>query len=79
MLVFKENVYGFVYDSQYGSVRTVFNKPLTEQEIEFGNTILGEDDCIMVDIEECNCLFEISCKEDLIDDEEGFSEVFDFI
>jgi len=79
MLVFKENVYGFVYDSQYGSVRTVFNRQLTENEVELLNEILSKNDCILVDIEECNCLFEIISKEDLLNDEEGLNKVFDFI
>jgi hypothetical protein len=79
MLVFKENVYGFVYDSQYDNVRTIFNRPLTQQEIDFSLEILGNDDCLLVDIEECNEMWKISCKEDLDDDEDGLNEVFDFI
>jgi len=33
MLVFKENVYGFVYDSQYGNVTQIFKTPLSEETI----------------------------------------------
>jgi hypothetical protein len=79
MLVFKENVYGFVYDSSIGNVKKIYNKQLTENEVELINEILSEDDCILVDIEECNCLFEITSKEGLLNDKEGLNEVFDFI
>jgi hypothetical protein len=79
MLVFKENVYGFVYDSQYGNVVEVFNEPLTERDIFLCNSILGEDSCLFTDIDDCNEMFEILSKEDLGNDEEGLNEVFDFI
>ena len=80
MLVFKENVYGFVYDSQYGNVTEVFrDEPLTERDIFLCNSILGEDSALFTDIEDCNDMFEISCKEDLDNDEEGLNEVSDFI
>ena len=29
---FKDNVSGFIYDSQYGEVTKVFDRPLTESE-----------------------------------------------
>ena len=79
MLVFKENVYGFVYDSSIGNVDKIYNKPLTENEIELINEVLSEDDVLFTNIKDVKEMFEITSKEDLLDDEEGFNEVFDFI
>jgi hypothetical protein len=79
MLVFKENVYGFVYDSSIGNVDKIYNKPLTENEIKLINEVLSEDDVLFTNIEDVRDMFEITSKEDLEDDEEGFNEVFDFI
>jgi hypothetical protein len=79
MLVFKENVYGFIYDSSLGSVRKIYNKQLNENEIELINEILSEDDVLFTNIESVRELFEIESKEHLKSDEEGLNEVFDFI
>ena len=79
MLVFKENVYGFVYDSSIGNVEKIYNKPLTKNEIDLINEILSEDDVLFTNIKDVREMFEITSKEDLLDDEEGFDEVFDFI
>ena len=79
MLVFKENVYGFIYNSQIGNVVEVFNKPLTYDEILLVDRILNEDCSLLVDIEDCNECFMILSKEDLDNDEEGLNEVFDFV
>jgi len=79
MLKFKENVYGFVYDSVDGTVTEVYNEPLTEKEIFLINNVLGEDVCLFTDIEDCNDMFDIITKEDLLMDEEGLNKVFDFI
>jgi len=79
MLVFKENVYGFVYDSSLGSVRKIYNKQLNENEIELINEILSEDDVLFTNIESVREMFEIESKEHLKSDEEGLNEVFDFI
>jgi hypothetical protein len=79
MLVFKENVYGFVYDSSLGSVKKIYNKQLNENEIDLINEILSEDDVLFTNIKDVREMFEITSKEDLLDDEEGFDEVFDFI
>jgi hypothetical protein len=79
MLVFKENVYGFVYDSSLGSVKKIYNKQLNENEIELINEILSEDDVLLTNIESVRELFEIESKEHLKSDEEGLNEVFDFI
>ena len=79
MLVFKENVYGFVYDSSIGNVKKIYNKQLTKNEIDLINEILSEDDVLFTNIKDVREMFEITSKEDLLDDEEGFDEVFDFI
>jgi len=79
MLVFKENVYGFIYDSSLGSVRKIYNKQLNENEIELINEILSEDDVLFTNIESVRELFEIESKEHLKSDEEGLNEVFNFI
>ena len=79
MLVFKENVYGFVYDSSIGNVEKIYNKPLTKNEIDLINEILSEDDVLFTDIKDVREMFEITSKESLENDEEGFDEVFDFI
>jgi hypothetical protein len=79
MLVFKENVYGFIYDSVYGTVTEVYNKPLKKREISLINKALAEDVCLFTDIEDCNDIFKISCNEDLDYNEEGLNKVFEFI
>ncbi len=79
MLKFKENVYGFVYDSSIGSVKKIYNRQLTEDEIELISEVLSVDDCLLTNIEDCNDMFEITSKEHLKSDEEGLNEVFDFV
>jgi len=79
MLVFKENVYGFVYDSSIGSVKKIYNRQLTEDEIELINEVISEDDVLLTNIEDVRELFEITSKEHLTSDEEGLNEIFDFI
>jgi hypothetical protein len=79
MLKFKENVYGFTYDSSIGNVEKVFHKPLSEEEVVLFNELLDDETCLFTSIEDCNDMFEIMCGEDLNNDEEGLSEVFDYI
>lgn len=79
MLVFKENVFGFIYDSSMGSVEKVYNKPLTQDEKEMIWDILDEDTCLLTQIEDCNDLFDINSNDELMSDEEGLSGVFDFV
>ena len=80
MLVFKENVYGFVYDSQYGNVTQIFKTPLSEETINIIEKSIDEDyDVLFTNIEDVRDMFEITSKEDLEDDEEGFNDVLDFI
>ncbi len=80
MLVFKENVYGFIYDSQYGNVTKIFKTPLDKDDIKLLRETIDEDyDCLLTDINDCNEMFEIKSKDDLLNDEEGLNAVFDFI
>jgi len=41
-LQFKNNVYGFVYDSTYGEITEVLTKPVTETEARFFNDHSGD-------------------------------------
>jgi hypothetical protein len=79
MLEFKENVFGFIYDSSLGSVKKIYNRQLTENEIELINEVLSEDDVLLTNIENVRELFEITSKEHLKSDEEGLNEVLDFV
>jgi hypothetical protein len=79
MLRFKENVYGFIYDSSFGNVKKIYNRQLNENEIELINEVISEDDVLLTNIEDVRELFEITSKEHLKSDEEGLNEVFDFI
>ena len=79
MLKFKENVYGFVYCSEYGSVKKIYNRPLNENEIELINEVISEDDVLLTNIEDVRELFEITSKEHLKSDVEGLNEVLDFV
>ena len=78
-LQFKENVYGFIYDSQYGEITKVFNKPLTASEEETILEVLGEDDLLFTNTEEIVDTFEINDKDILDNDSEGFNEVLEFV
>ena len=79
MLVFKNNVQGFIYDSVYGRVTKIYNEPLSEEKIEIINETLDEDDVLFTDIDFINELFTIDSKEDLQNDSEGLNEVLNFI
>ena len=78
MLRFKENVYGFIYDSSFGSVKKIYNRQLNENEIELINEVISEDDVLLTNIKDVRELFEITSKEHLTSDEEGLNEVFDY-
>ncbi len=79
MLKFKENVFGFIYDSSIGNVKKIYNRQLTENEIELIEEVLSEDDVLFISIHIINEIFNIESKEDLDYDEEGLNEVFDFV
>ena len=74
---FKADVYGFVYDSVYGEVSKVFNTPLTEKELKLVESVLSEDDCIFVDIDSVNAMFEFD-ENSLECDVEGLNTVLEY-
>ena len=77
-LKFKEGVFGFIYDSEYGEVTKVFDKPLIESEKNLIVEVIGEYDCLFTDINSVNELFELT--EDLLDcDSEGLNRVLEFV
>jgi hypothetical protein len=77
-LKFKEGVFGFIYDSEYGEVTKVFDKPLNESEENLIVEVIGEYDCLFTNINSVNELFELT--EDLLDcDSEGLNRVLEFV
>jgi len=77
MLVFKEGVKGFIYDSIHGWVVKIFDKELTESEIKLVNSVIDEDGVFISDEGILNELFEIESKEDFEKDVE-LVDVCDF-
>jgi len=77
MLVFKEDVKGFVYDSINGWVTKIFNEKLSEDKIELVNEVIDEDSVFISDEDILNRLFEIDSKEQLLKDIE-LKDVVDF-
>ena len=76
---FKEGVYGFIYDSQYGEVTKVFDRPLTESEENIVREVIGEYDSLMNDIDSVNELFTFENEDDLDCDSEGLNRVLEFV
>jgi hypothetical protein len=77
MLVFKEDVKGFVYSSINGWVVKIFNEELSEDKIELVNEIIDEDSIFISDENILNELFEIDSKEQLLEDID-LKDVVDF-
>jgi hypothetical protein len=73
MLKLKNEVTGFIYDSVYGSIKTVFTKPINAELM-----LVDEDDMLIVN-ENVNELFEITSKDGLENDEEGLNEVLEWV
>jgi hypothetical protein len=76
---FKDNVSGFVYDSEYGEVKAIFGKVLTESEKNVIQEVLGEYDCLFTDIKLVNELFTFEDEDSLNCDSEGLNKVLDWI
>ena len=76
---FKDNVSGFVYDSEYGEVKAIFGKVLTESEKNVIQEVLGEYDCLFTDINSVNELFTFEDEDSLNCDSEGLNKVLDWI
>ena len=75
---FKEGVYCFIYDSVYGEVTKVFNKPLTESETSLVLDVLSEDDVMFTDINSVNEMFVFEDEDSLNCDSEGLNMVLEF-
>ena len=76
MLILKENVKGFIYESIEGKVIEIFYDEINVDDLE-----LDEDMFLFtnVDIDFINEMFTIDSKEDLQNDSEGLNEVLNFI
>jgi hypothetical protein len=68
MLVFKENVKGFIYDSVNGNVVNVFENELSKDKIDLIYEVIDEDSILINDENILNELFEINSKEELEED-----------
>jgi hypothetical protein len=77
MLVFKEGVKGFIYDSINGWVVKIFDKELSEFQREIIDEVINKDQVFISDEDILNELFEIESKEDLEKDVE-LVDVCDF-
>jgi hypothetical protein len=74
MVKLKNGVTGFIYDSVYGYVKTVFNQPINENLI-----LTSEDDVLFSDNETINEMLSFDCKEDLEKDVEGLNDVIEWV
>ena len=77
MLIFKDNIKGFIYDSIDGSIVRIFNEELSEDKIKLINEIIDKDSILIDDEETLNELFEVNSKEQLLEDVE-LKDVVDF-
>ncbi len=77
MLVFKENVKAFVYDSSNDEVTKVFNKVLSAEESMLVMEVVDDDSMLFEDEEVINEVFTVESKEDLESDFE-LSKVLDW-
>ncbi len=68
MLVFKENVKAFVFDSSNDEVTKVFNKVLSAEESMLVMEVVDDDSMLFEDEEVINEVFTIESKEDLESD-----------
>ena len=77
MLVLKENVKGFIYDSIEGRVIEIFYDEMNLDDLELDEDMLLFTNEDVVDF--INEMFTIDSKEDLEYDNEGLNEVLNFI
>jgi hypothetical protein len=77
MLVFKENVKAFVYDSSNDTVTKVFNRKLSAAGSILIMEVIDDDSVLFEDEKSINELFTIESKEDLESDFE-LSKVLDW-
>jgi hypothetical protein len=77
MLVFKENVKGFVFDSSNDEVTKIFNRKLSAAGSMLVMEVVDEDSMLFEDEEVINEVFTVESKEDLENDSE-LSKVLDW-
>jgi hypothetical protein len=77
MLVFKENVKGFVFDSSNDEVTKIFNRKLSAAGSMLVMEVIDEDSMLFEDEEVINEVFTVESKEDLESDSE-LSKVLDW-
>ena len=77
MLVFKENVKAFVYDSSNDEVTKVFDRQLSAQESMLVMEVVDDDSMLFESEEWINEVFTVESKEDLESDFE-LSRVLDW-
>jgi hypothetical protein len=77
MLVFKENVKAFVYDSSNDTVTKIFNRKLSAAGSMLVMEVVDEDSMLFEDEEVINEVFTVESKEDLESDSE-LSKVLDW-
>jgi len=68
MLVFKENVKAFVYDSSNDEVTKVFDRQLSAQESMLVMEVVDDDSMLFESEEWINEVFTVESKEDLESD-----------
>ena len=77
MLVFKENVKAFVFDSSNDKVTKIFNRKLSAAGSMLVMEVVDEDSMLFEDEEVINEVFTVESKEDLENDSE-LSKVLDW-
>ena len=77
MLVFKENVKSFVFDSSNDEVTKIFNRKLSAAGSMLVMEVVDEDSMLFEDEEVNNEVFTVESKEDLESDSE-LSKVLDW-
>jgi hypothetical protein len=70
MLVFKENVKAFVYDSSNDEVTKVFDRKLSAEESILVMEVVDDDSMLFEDEKFINDVFTVESKEDLESDSE---------
>jgi hypothetical protein len=77
MLVFKENVKAFVYDSSNDEVTKVFDRQLSAQESMLVMEVVDDDSMLFESEEWINEVFTVESEDDLKNDSE-LSKVLDW-
>lgn len=62
---FKEGVFGFTYDAQYGDIIDIITEPISEQEERFFNKYGSDDIVLFTDTSDLPEMFGIETEADL--------------